>query len=350
VTRFGARFAIDDPAELDVLDAIPDGVTLVQFRRALNDERYARLAALIADRPEIGLRVYATPDVTDLEFLRFFPTLRSFQCDAMWDRLASLDGLRHLPAELEQLGIGQTKRPMSLAGLARFSRLRWLAIEGRHHDLATIAGLTSLETLHLRSVPLDDLSLLTSLDRLISLDLKLGGTADLGLLPRVGHLERLEIWRIRGLADVSAIGDVTTLRWLFLEALPQVRVLPDLARLGELRTVTLHTMRGVTDLTPLASAPALESMSLIAMTHLAPEALRPLVGHARLRRGHWNIGSLRKTYEAHDILPVEPEPYGYADWKAGVPYRELRARFVAGLRIGIVEQDGRMVLRTEAPA
>ena len=50
----------------------------------------------------------------------------------------------------------------------------------------------------------------------VSLDLKLGGTADLGLLPRVGHLERLEIWRIRGLADVSAIGDVTTLRWLFL--------------------------------------------------------------------------------------------------------------------------------------
>jgi hypothetical protein len=350
VTRFGTRLAIDDPAEVDTLDAIPDGVTLVQFRRALNDERYARLAALIADRPEIGLRVYATPDATDLEFLRFFPTLRSFQCDAMWDRLTSLDGLRHLPAELEQLGIGQTERPMSLAGLARFSQLRWLAVEGRHRNLATIGGLTSLETLHLRSVPLADLSLLTSLDRLTSLDLKLGGVADLGPLPRVGHLQRLEIWRVRGLADISPIGEVTTLRWLFLEALPQVRALPDLARLRELRTVTLHTMRAVTDLTPLASAPVLESLSLVAMTHLAPAALRPLVGHPTLRRGHWNIGSLRKTYEAHDVLPVEPEPYGYADWKAGVPYRELQARFVAGLRIGIVEQNGRMVLRTEAPA
>ena len=352
MTRFGSRCSFDDPAELDGLDALPAGITLVQFRRRLDDERYHRLARLLAGRPEIGLRVFASPDITDLEFLRFFPALRSFQVDAMWDRLSNLDGLRHLPAELDALGIGSTKRPMSLAGLARFGRLRWLAIEGRHRDLEVIGDLRTLETLMLRSVPLDDLALLTSLDDLTSLDLKLGGTTDLRLLPRVGRLERLEIWQVRGLSDVSAIAEVRTLRSVFLQALSQVRSLPTFDGLTNLRDVTLHTMKGVKDLTPLAGAPALERLSLIAMGHLEPAALEPLIGHPTLRRGLWNIGSMRKTYEAHDVLPIAPEPFGYADWRAGVPYRTILKAWLAAVRIGLREIDGRMVVDPDrrAPA
>lgn len=350
MTRFGSRFGIDDPAEIDALDELPAGITLVQFRRRLDDDRYRRLGQLLAGRPEIGLRVFASPDITDLEWLRFFPNLRSFQVDAMWDRLPSLDGLRHLPAELDALGIGSTKRPMSLAGLARFGRLRWLAVEGRHRDLEVISGLRTLESLMLRSVPLADLALLTPLDKLKSLDLKLGGTSDLRLLPRVGRLEQLEIWQVRGLSDVAPIGEVRTLQKLFLQSLPQVRRLPAFEELTTLRDVTLHAMKGVTDLTPLATAPALESLSLIAMGHLKPAHLRPLIGHPTLRRGLWNIGSMRKTYEAHDILPIAPEPYGYADWKAGVPYRTILKAWLAAVQIGTREIDGRMVIDPDRAA
>lgn len=350
MTRFGSRFAVDDPAELDTLNELPAGITLVQFRRRLDDDRYRHLGRLLAGRPEIGLRVFASPDITDLELLRFFPSLRSFQVDAMWDRLSSLDGLRHLPADLDALGIGTTKRPMSLAGLARFGRLRWLAIEGRHRDLEVIGGLRTLETLMLRSVPLGGLALLTSLDRLTSLDLKLGGTADLRLLPNVGRLERLEIWQVRGLADVAPIGEVGTLQTLFLQALPQVRTLPPFEGLTVLRDVTLHTMKGVTDLTPLAAAPALETLSLIAMGQLEPADLRPLIGHPTLRRGLWNIGSMRKTYEAHDVLPIAPEPFGYADWKAGVPYRTILKTWLAAVQIGTREIEGRMVIDPDRAA
>jgi hypothetical protein len=350
VTRFGSRFAIDDPAEIDTLDELPPGITLVQFRRRLDDDRYRRLGRLLAGRPEVGLRVFASPDITDLELLRFFPSLRSFQVDAMWDRLSSLDGLRHLPADLDALGIGTTKRPMSLAGLARFGRLRWLAVEGRHRDVEVIGGLHTLESLMLRSVPLEDLALLRSLDKLTSLDLKLGGTTDLRLLPRVGRLERLEIWQVRGLSDVSPIGEVRTLRSLFLQALPRVRTLPAFEALTALRDVTLHTMKGVTDLTPLATAPALETLSLIAMGHLEPADLRPLIGHPTLRRGLWNIGSMRKTYEAHDVLPIAPEPFGYADWKVGVPYRTILKAWLAAVQIGTREIGGRMVIDPDRAA
>jgi hypothetical protein len=172
----------------------------------------------------------------------------------------------------------------------------------------------------------------------------LGGTNDLALLPRVGRLEELEMWHVRGLADLTPVGSVTSLKRLFLQAQPQVRTLPDLSHMTELSDVTLHTMKGITDLSPLASAPALAKLSLIAMPHLPPESLRPLVGHPTLRRGNWNIGSMRKTYQAHDILPIAPEPYGYAEWQAGVPYRTIVKSWLAAVQIGTREVDGRMVV------
>jgi hypothetical protein len=333
-----------DGSELDGVTELPPETRVVQFRQRLTDDRFRHLSTLLEGRPEIRLRAYLGSDIADLEFLRFFAGLTSFQVDAIWEGLTSIDGLRHVSASLESLGIGRTKRPLSLAVLARLDALRSLLIEGQHRDLAVLADLHSVETLTLRSITLPDLGPLIGLDRLRSLTLHLGGTNDLGLLPRLGRLEELEIWHVRGLVDVDAIGSVTGLKRLFLQAQPQVQALPDLSRLTHLTEVTLHTMKGITDLSPLAALPALHRLSLIATPHLPPEALRPLVGHPTLRRGNWNIGSMRKTYQANDILPIAPEPFGYAEWQAGVPYRTILKAWLAAMRYGTREVDGRMVV------
>jgi len=345
--RLGTRVSLIDGAELDAVSELPAGVRVVQFRQRLNDDRFHHLASLLDGRPEIGLRAYLGSDITDLEFLRFFPGLRSFQVDGIWQGLTGIDGLRYVRSTLESLVIGRTRRPLSLAALGQLDGLRSLAIEGQHHDLAVLADLHSVEALTLRSITLPDLGLLTGLDRLRSLTLHLGGTNDLALLPRLRRLDDLEIWHIRGLVDVTPIGSATGLKRLFLQAQPQVRALPDLSRLTQLTEVTLHTMKGITDLSPLAGLPALAKLSLIAMPHLPPESLRPLVGHPTLRRGHWNIGSMRKTYQAHDILPVAPEPFGYADWQAGVPYRTIVKGWLAAVQVGTREVDGRMVVNPD---
>jgi len=345
--RLGTRLSLIDGAELDDVTELPAGVQLVQFRQRLTDDRFRHLARLLDGRPEVGLRAYLGSDIADLEFLRLFAGLRSFQVDSIWDGLTSIDGLRHASATLESLAIGRTKRPLSLAVLGQLDGLRTLAIEGQHRDLAVLAGLHTVETLTLRSITLADLGLLMGLDRLRSLALKLGGTNDLAPLPRVGRLEELELWHVRGLADVTPVGSATSLKRLFLQAQPQVRALPDLSQMTELSDVTLHTMKGITDLSPLASAPALAKLSLIAMPHLSPESLRALVGHPTLRRGSWNIGSMRKTYQAHDILPVAPEPFGYSDWQAGVPYRTIVKDWLAAVQVGTREVDGRMVLNPD---
>ncbi len=310
--------SLRSPVTDDQLGPLAPNETRVQFSSLPTEDQLRRLAELLEARPEVTLRVYGGYDRTirDLEFLRYFPHLRHFAADALWDRLTSFDGLRYL-TELETLGLGSTKRPQSLSMLDRFSGLRSLYIEGPHRDYDVIAKLTALEDLTLRSVTLPDLSVLVPLTRLRKLDIKLGGTRDLELLPRVGRLEYLELWLIRGLESVDPVADVETLRHLFLQALKQVTRLPSFRQSSSMRRVDLETMKGLTDLSPLAEAPNLEILNLIDMRHLSPQVLRPFVGHPTLRAGIWGFGSFRKNYAAQDLVPLPPEPYGYAKSRRG---------------------------------
>ncbi|HTG42351.1 MAG TPA: hypothetical protein VK697_12140 [Methylomirabilota bacterium] len=306
---------VSSPLTAEMLQPSLTGRGVVQFRSLLNDDDLRQLGEWFRPYPEMTLRAYGSYDhsIVDLEFLRFFPTLRRFGADALWDSLTSLDGLRHLPTVLEELGIGATRAKLDLAILARFPELTWLFLEGQTKHLEVISGLAKLDDLTLRSITMPDLSLLLPLTRLRSLDLKLGGTRDLGLLPRVGELRYLELWMIRGLTDVTAVGQVPSLRALFLQALRQVETLPDFRQATELRRVRLETMKGLRDLSPLATAPALESVELIDMRHLKPEDLAPLIGLPRLKAVTPGLGSRRKNEAAAAMLGL-PYVSGPFDW------------------------------------
>ncbi|HEY4227366.1 MAG TPA: hypothetical protein VGM49_03435 [Candidatus Limnocylindrales bacterium] len=306
---------VSSPLSAEMLRASRTGRGVVQFRSRLTDDDFRQLGEWFRGYPEMSLRAYGSYDhsITDLEFLRFFPTLRRFTADALRDSLASLDGLRHLNPELEELGIGETKAKLDLAGLSRFPDLRWLFLEGQTKHLEAISALRNLADLTLRSITMPDLSLLLPLRGLRSLDLKLGGTRDLRLLPRVGELRYLELWMIRGLSDVSVIGEIGSLRALFLQALRQVEVIPDLSRATALRRVRLETMKGLRDLRPLATAPGLEAVELIDMRHLQPEDLAPLAGLRSLKAVTPGLGSHRKNATAAAILGLPPVS-GPFDW------------------------------------
>ncbi len=295
---------VQSPLTEEMLRPALTGRGVVQFDRRLTDDDFRKLGEWFRAYPEMDLRAYGSYDhsITDLEFLRFFPTLRKFAADALWDSLTTLDGLRHLPPDLEELGIGATKAKLDLAVLSRFPELRWLFLEGQTRHLEVISGLTQLYDLTLRSITMPDLSLLLPLKRLRSLDLKLGGTHDLGLLPRVGELWYLELWMIRGLRDITAVGSIPSLRVLFLQALRQVEALPDLRAATSLRRIRLETMKGLRDLRPLATAPALEAIELIDMRHLQPEDLAPLVGLPTLKAITPGLGSRRRNEAATALL------------------------------------------------
>ncbi len=276
----------------------------VQFPHPLTDREYRKVAKLLQGHPEVTLRAYGL-GFTDLEFLRYFPFILRFQADRLYN-VEALDGLRHLRDDLEEFSLGEsrTARQFSLAFLRRFRDLKLLYLEQHARDIAVIGELDKLEDLTLRSITLPDLSILLPLSSLRSLDLKLGGTKDLGLLGQIGRLRYLELWQIRGLEDISAVGELTELQHLFLQSLRRVERLPDLQRLTKLRRVTLDTMKGITDLRPLAAATALEEVLLIAMRHISLEDIACLVGHPTLRAAAFGLGSIKRNAAAQELVGV----------------------------------------------
>lgn len=288
----------------------------VQFSSRLTDSDFERLGQWLNQYPQASLRAYGSYDgsLTDLDFLRFFPTLREFEASALHSSLTSLDGLRYAPETLQSLTIGATKARLDLSVLERFGELQNLYIEKQTKGIEVLSRLASLQSLTLRSVTLPDLSLLLPLNSLQALDLKLGGTHDLALLPKIGRLRYLELWMIRGLTDISAIAGLPELKYLFLESLRNVEQLPDLSDNVALVRVHLQTMKGLRDLTPFRSAPALSDLVLIDMGHLHLEDLEPLVGHPTLQRATLGLGSLRKNDGASTLLGL-PSADGKLNWR-----------------------------------
>jgi hypothetical protein len=284
---------------------------VVQFSAPLTDAEYVRVAAFMRDYPSVTLRAYGFYSIAcDLRFLRHFGSLRRFRVDVTG--LEDLSGIEYLSPDLEYFGFGLTvKKTHSLAFLERFTQLKSLFIEGHHKDIDVLAKLTTVEDIILRSITLPDLSLLTPMAQLRSLNLKLGGTRDIRLLPEIGRLRYFEAWLVRGLNDLSAVAEVPTLQFVFLQALKQVESLPSFATLPILRRVVLDTMKGLTDLQPVADAPALEELLVYAMPQLTPGAFAPFVGHPTLRQANIGLGSVRKNAAVQEVLglPRLSEPF-----------------------------------------
>lgn len=292
-------------AELASLDERPE---VVQFSSALSDADYTLLGDWFAGQPTKTLRAYASYDgtITDLEFLRHFPTLRSFQADALYHSLIDIKGLAYLPDDVHFIGLGRTKKKLSLAPLARFTGLQHLYLEGQSKDIEVVSHLQQLRSVTLRSITLPDLALLTPLSKLRALDLKLGGTKNLALLPELQALDYLELWMVKGLSDLSPIAELPHLEYLFLQALRQVESLPAMANLVGLRRLWLETMKGLTDLTPIRNAPDLRHLAVVDMGHLQPNAFAPLAGQPTLESLRIGLGSKRKN-EAVDRLMGLPQ-------------------------------------------
>jgi internalin A len=222
-----------------------------------------------------------------------------------------MKGTEYLPDSLDYFGFGQTKsKRISLSFLEQFSRLRALYLEGHAKHFGTISTLTHLERLTLKSITLPDLELLLPLKQLWSLDISLGGTKNLGLLPQIGTLKYLELWMIKGLQDLSMVGEITSLQNLFLQALKNVSVLPSFSELRQLRRVTLDTMKGITDLSAVAAAPALEELIVVSAPQLSPDDFKPFIGHPTLKKMCIGLGSQRKNEQVQDLLGL-PECEGY---------------------------------------
>ena len=310
---------ISSPLTEEMLQSMDSQFSAVRIKSALSDDEYRRVANFLERHPSASF-TFAPPfqyEATDLEFLQFFPFLRRFVVH--FRELQSLDGLRHVSETLESLAVLRAgRRQLDLSSLRQLTKVRKLQIESHKRHIEILAEMTWLEDLTLRSITLPDLSILVPLTSLVSLQIKLGATRDLSLLPQIGRLRYLELWRITGLSDLSAIGELTELRYLFLQTLKHVIELPDLSHAIHLRRVHLETMKGLRDLSPLANAPALEQLLLLDMPQLQPEDLRCLAGHPTLKGIDVGLGNSRKNTAATALVDVPPASRANAgEWNNG---------------------------------
>lgn len=280
----------------------------------LNDEFFSH-------RPDVTLRVYH--GVNDLSFLPVMRNVRRFSADCLRSaknveaveslqllqeldigilELESFSFLYNVSPTLNRLGLHSTlsKKP-SIGMISRFPNLRTLYLEGQQKGIEAISDLPALEDLTLRSISTPNLDYVKGLNKLWSIDIKLGGIRNLKALREMPQVKYLELWLVRQLTDLSPISEMTGLQRLLLQALRNVTALPDLSKLSRLRRIDLSEMKGLRDLSAIETAPALEEFLFTSASGWEPQQFRKLLEIPTLTSALVGFGSLRKNQAFEDL-------------------------------------------------
>jgi hypothetical protein len=325
--------------DLHSLARLPDLKTL-QCSEPVKDSVWSLLnESFCSRRPDVELRVYGHySSECDLSFARRLVNVRRFAADYLLsaknvDAIAEIPQLESLslgvfdlqdlsllekvPNTLTTLILGATRsRRLHLEPLRRFHSLRVLYIEGHSNGIEALGELQRLEQLTLRSITTADLHYLAPLQRLWSLDIKLGGIRSFEGIEGKGTIKYLELWQVRELEDVNVVASLPGLQRLFLQSLPRVEELPRLEGSCKLRRAVLQNMKGLTDFTAFEAAPALEEFGLIQGERQQPEQLIPVLRNPAVRAVMAFFGSQRKNQAFARLR----EAHGKADWGPGAPF------------------------------
>lgn len=107
---------------------------------------------------------------------------------------------------------------------------------------------------------------------------------------RLTQLENLYLIRIAKMSDLGVLRELESLKTLRLYWMRNVTSLPSFVSLSRLLRVELDTMKGLTDLSPIAAAPAMRELRIAGMPQLDAESFRCFVNHPSLNELHAYTG------------------------------------------------------------
>lgn len=300
---------------------------------ALVDEEF------FAARPDVELRVYGHySGDCDLGFASHLRNVRRFSADRLMhasgvECLAEIAGLCSLsigifdledfsvldrvPDTLTELSLGATrsKKP-SLAPLERLRALRVLSLEGQGNHIEVVEKLEDLEDLTLRSITTPDLSYLSRLPKLWSLDIKLGGIRSFAGIEGRRSIKYLELWQVLGVEQVDVVGELPGLQNLFLQSLARVTSLPSFERSTALRRVEIQNLKSLVDFSGLQKAPALEEFLLLGGKSQTVRQLAPVLQNPALRRVSAFFGNGARNAEFEQLRAK----HGKAEYRLHSPF------------------------------
>lgn len=270
---------VASPLTAQMLAPLPPQCPGVSIIEPLSDGDYQKVAELLSESPgkELYISQLETPEwssrpfvehpITDLKFLRFFPSLQRFACNLFY--LESLDGLRHL-ASCTWLQIYKSPKPLSAASIKELTGLDYLMLDGQIRDLDALKTLPNLTTLSLgyaRKLP--GLGFLPA--SLRTFYMNRGSITDISALADT-HLEKLSFFKVVALSDLSPISQVTSLHHLQLYHLREVTDLPDMSALGNLTDLIIDDLKNLSDTRPVLTAPHLTNLTVTNLPSIDPQA------------------------------------------------------------------------------
>jgi len=203
------------------------------------------------------------PTVADMVFLK--------ELNAAGRGISDLAGLEYA-TNLTILNLGEfyyywvwppelrTNQIENITPLSDLTRLKSLDLSNNQiTDISALSGLTDLETLTLYKNKITDISALSGLSNLTSLDLERNQITDITPLSGLTNLKSLEL-SSNLIADTSALSTLTGLESLLLSR-TGLTTIPDLTDLPNLKSMDLDGNQ-ITDISGLSGMPAIESVSL----------------------------------------------------------------------------------------
>jgi Leucine-rich repeat (LRR) protein len=234
-----SRFLQLDEADLENPDL--SNVDHLQTGRAPKKAMVPAIARLVAQRPDLWLKIYSESDKpVNLSFLSQMKGLKLLELDLPPDSLADLDGIAHLPDSIEELYLPYNRKvTRSLHVLEKFTQLRTLAISGKISNLEGLQCCANLQRLLLFKAKLKSLAPLAKMPALKRLDLDDTRIESYASLGEMQQLTRLRMAWPKGVDSLDSLTRLTRLKTLIIFGLKNA--LPDLSPMTKLDAVRLIT-------------------------------------------------------------------------------------------------------------
>jgi hypothetical protein len=239
----------------------------VDFTHSLSDEEVESLAA------DPGLKILQTSAPVDAE---------------TWDLLN--DGLFALRSDVELRVYGFYSTVCDLSFLRRLPNVRRFLADCLM-DARGVEHIASLKNLESLSVGIYSLASFDFLE-----DLPHKNLAELSLGPTKSQT-------------------LTGLQSLSLRSLTKIHAIPDLSQLGALRRIYLENMKGLEDIRPLETAPALEELIHGSAMGMEPQHYMRLLKSKTLRALSVGFGNAKKNKILEDLAnQAGLKPYQFSEF------------------------------------